>query len=299
MSYVKLINNIKKWFNKPYYFNDSNSFKLKISIGFGLLVFILLVIFKPANINTTTLFKLSIGCITTLNLLSFFFVITKLFPKFFKSETWTVGKHFIIILGLFIFSSTIRWFYLNTVLPEKIDEAEMSFLKMLRQSFVIGFIVVFLYIYLDEKHQYKKYSSNSIDIKKDTDVLIKPKVSQTNNSITIHTTNKNDFLTFFINDLVYITSESNYAFFYLKKDSKKGFEIEKKTLRISLQILEEKLKQYTRIIRCHKSYIINASYVNDISGNARGYYLHIKENKKEIPVSRKFTKEELKKIIVF
>lgn len=285
---------LKEWLNKPYYFEHSTSFKLKVSFSFGLLVFLLLVIFKPANVNVSSnlhlFYKFTFGCITTCNLLFFFFVITKLFHNFFNDEKWTVGKHFITIISLILFSSIVRWLYLVYIIPDGFG-ADVGLFKMIRVSFSVGIFIVLLFIYLDEKHQFKKYSKIEEEVKnKKTPTL---KKNKGNKEITIYASNKKDSLKFLLKDLVYISSEKNYACFFLKKNENNTKE---EILRISLQIIEEELKNYKKVFRCHKSYIINAYHVNGVSGNARGYYLHTSNNKK-IPVSRKFTKNELESLI--
>jgi len=57
--------------------------------------------------------------------------------------------------------------------------------------------------------------------------------------------------------------------------------------------LNKKTTKKQNIVRCHKSYIVNAKKVNKIHGNARGYFLNIKNIDFSIPVSRNFPKELL------
>lgn len=289
-----LLDKLKEWLNKPYYFEHSTNFKLKVSFSFGLIVFLLLVFFKPANVSVSSkahlFYKFTFGCITTCNLLFFFFVVTKLFHNFFDDENWTVGKHFITIISLILFSSIIRWLYLVYIIPDDFG-SDVDLLKMIRVSFSLGIFFVLLFIYIDEKYQFKKYSKIQDEIKdKKTPTL---KKNKGNKEITIYSSNKKDTLKFLLKDLVYISSEKNYACFFLKKNENN---IKEEILRVPLQNVEEALENYKKVFRCHKSYIINAYHVNDVSGNARGYYLHTKNDKK-IPVSRKFSKNELENLI--
>lgn len=294
MNNSKLINRFINWLKKPYYFNDSNQFKIKASVGIGILVFILLVFFRPVNAKIVTinpyLFKLGFGVITTLNLLFFFFVFAKFFPNFFNNETWTIGKHFITIISLITFASTIRWGYLYVFFPKELYSNNINLLKMIFYSFTIGSFPILVFIYFDEKYQSKKYRVNNNDFKKNKIKKFTPR----NEFITISATNQKDSITFILDNLVYIYSESNYACMILKDENKRFRE---EILRIPLHTVEKKLENYNQILRCHKSYIVNTDYVYDISGNARGYTLHLKNNVKNIPVSRKFTKEQLQEAI--
>lgn len=289
---LNFINSVKNWVKKPYYYDHTTAFKIKASVGIGLLVFILLVLLSPVKVKIITinpyLFKFYFGVITTLNLFFFFFITEKAFKKFFNSETWTVGKHFFTIISLIVFSSIIRWLFLYFFFPVELQLNNISLLKMIINSFSIGFFLVLIFIYFDEKQQSEKFAIDENELQEKRNTKIR-KISE-NKSVTLYATNKKDFITFNLNDLIYMYSESNYACIILK-DKNKDFKEE--ILRVPLHAIEKELEPYNQIFRCHKSYIVNTDYVNNISGNARGYSLHLKNNIKQIPVSRKFTKEQL------
>lgn len=284
------------WFKRPYYYNQSNKFKFVLSVGIGVLVFVLLLIFEPANINNKTkmnsyLVKFIVSLITVFNLLFFFFVFTKRFSNFFSEKNWNVGKHLITIVLLIVFSSAIRWLFVNYVLGLDAHH-KISFFRMVRYSFSIGIIPTLIYIYFDEKYHYNKYKKASEKLK----ISEKKKVNgnSSNRKVIIYATNNKDNINFTINDLVYITTESNYACFFIKEKN----DIKEHILRIQLKAVEEKLKQFKNILRCHKSYIVNTNYIQRISGNARGYIFHLRKTPIEIPVSRRFSQKQLEEIIL-
>ena len=94
-------------------------------------------------------------------------------------------------------------------------------------------------------------------------------------------------------NLLYITSQGNYASFFVKDDK----EIKEKILRTTLAKIDNAFRDNPKIIRCHKSYIINTNYIEDITGNARGYLLSIKDVETTIPVSRNFSKQSLESFL--
>jgi len=94
------------------------------------------------------------------------------------------------------------------------------------------------------------------------------------------------------NNLVCIEANDNYSAFYYYKQNL----LTKELYRISMKNAESHLKGFENILRCHKSYIVNIGFIKDITGNAQGYKLHIKDIDFEIPVSRKFPKDILQKI---
>lgn len=290
--YQQIIN----WLKKPYYFNDSNKFKLTISFALGLFIFVFLVIFEPAGLNEITinsyLFRLIYGAILTFVLLFFFFVITKRFPNYYNNENWTVGKHILNIVGIMTVCALLNWIYTKNILTESLYKQHASFLIVFGQSMSIGMLPVLIFIYFDEKYHSNKYKLNLDRVENTLPIVKKPIL---NKLITIYSTSKKDSIQFKINNLVYVTSEANYACFFIKKEGK----IKEYILRLPLQSVENELADFNQILRCHKSYIINTKYVLNISGNARGYYLHFNDVNHPIPVSRKIPKKELFSLLNF
>lgn len=103
----------------------------------------------------------------------------------------------------------------------------------------------------------------------------------------------NESLKITIKNLVYISSQANYACLFVNENSV----LKEYVIRTTLKKIEHTLVNYNTFYRCHKSYIINADFVNSIEGNARGYQLLLSVSDKKIPVSRSFPKELLKNIL--
>lgn len=87
--------------------------------------------------------------------------------------------------------------------------------------------------------------------------------------------------------IVCLQASDNYVEIFVYADDSKQ-EIETVLLRMTLKYAEERMNTYSRIIRCHKSYIVNLDHVCDISGNAQGYKLQIPNLDFTIPVSRSY-----------
>jgi hypothetical protein len=79
---------------------------------------------------------------------------------------------------------------------------------------------------------------------------------------------------------IFIKACNNYIEVYTSNNSKPYL------LRQTLKEFLEK-NPLSILYRCHKSYVINTSKVTSISGNSKGYMVHVKEiNELSIPVSR-------------
>jgi adenylate cyclase len=89
-----------------------------------------------------------------------------------------------------------------------------------------------------------------------------------------------------LRQLVYVEAQENYSrFVWLDGDK-----ISKKLLRVTLKNIEDQIVGST-IIRCHRSYIINANFPFIILGNSNGYRLKSKYFIETIPISRSLGKE--------
>ncbi len=93
-------------------------------------------------------------------------------------------------------------------------------------------------------------------------------------------------------DFICVQAEGgNYATIYWLNES----EIKKEMLRLTLLGFLEKTESIESIVRCHKSYILNLEKVVSFRGNARSVTVMLDGLDFEIPVSRSFPREQLKK----
>ncbi|MCK5536215.1 MAG: LytTR family transcriptional regulator DNA-binding domain-containing protein, partial [Bacteroidales bacterium] len=224
------------------------------------------------------------GLITFLLSFSSFLILPFILPKYFNPLKWTIGKMSLFYLYFSLLISVVNWYYSSFFLVTE-RHLNHSFSYYLFSSFIISFSAFVLYIFLNER---KKNNHFSLTAKK----LFKTKVntiSPSNQSILFKSDIKKAHRTLLIKDLAYIKLQKNKAIFFYSIDGV----IQEKTLLISMGKLEEQIKDYGCLIRCHPSYIINNHQVDRIEGNACGYLLQVSGVDLLIPVSRNFPKEFL------
>lgn len=290
----KIIQHIAEWLNRPYSYREDVNYQIMLPFILGFVVFLILYFLKPFSLglveNNHILYFGGYGIITTIIILIFFFIVNPIFPNYFSDATWTVKKEILTLFTIIIVVGTLAWFYHKSVAFGNYDTNSFTLLHFIKYSFSIGIFPVILYVYLSEMFLANDRNNVAKKIKKS--ISLKRKKKKTD-LITLFSQNKKNQVTFNVNDLVYISSEGNYInLFFI--DAGNG--ISEKIMRLQLKNIEEKLIEYTEFVRCHKSYIVNTNYVKDISGNARAYYLHLSSNN-TVPVSRKFKKEDLLKLI--
>ncbi|MCG1035085.1 LytR/AlgR family response regulator transcription factor [Polaribacter sargassicola] len=286
------------WLSIPYYFNPSLKFKFQVSIFMGAFVFLFLYLFRPFYISLFVGLELEytafIGIITFLAVLFVLTIPPLLFKDYFNEDNWTIGRNlFLIKIGLFINGSSL-W-YLGNLYRSYYGFGSIGYFRYLFFVYLLGTFPVILFTFFNERNVRDKRKKRAEKINTLKKYQVKEEKIVTEESIIIYSENKKENISFKIQDLVYVTSQGNYASFFLLTEYKK--DLKEIILRITLTKINEILESYNNVIRCHRSYIVNTYFINSISGNARGYFLKSNKILIEIPVSRNFKKEELEKLI--
>jgi hypothetical protein len=287
---------IISWLNTPYYFNTSIKFKLKISFYHGLFLFLFLYIFKPFYLIEFEVivfnYTLGIGIVAFLATFITLYFPALIFKEYFNEDNWTIGRNlFLMIIGI-TFIGILLW-YFGEMYKEPYHLRKITLLQFLSYTFLISLIPLTFFVFINEKSVREKREKKVLEIKEIKRVKEINNYKELTKEVTINSDNGKEKINFNIDDLVYITSQGNYASFFLKD----GNDLKEKILRVTLIKILVELKGYSNIIKCHKSYIVNINYINDISGNARGYLLKSKLISFNIPVSRKFSKQSLQSLL--
>ena len=285
---------IKKWLSTPYYFNPSSWFKLKTSFILAISLFCFLYVFRPFTISFLEekyVFEYTFGISLTVFLGSSYmlFVPPLLFKDYFDEDHWTIGKNILLLFISLFINGTILW-YLVCIYRTNLGLEPIKYPVFLAYTYLSGAFPIFLIIVINEKKARLKREKKAEVISELTN--LKPK-EVFEKKVIIYADNQKEFLKISIDNLVYITSQGNYASFFSIKNN----DLKEEILRVTLTKVMNELSDYKTIIRCHKSYIINSKYIKKISGNARGYLIDTDILPFQIPVSRSFSKESLEKLI--
>ena len=279
--------NFQNWFNKPFPLITSPVLKIIISIVFGFFVFMFLNFFQPFGISEVIgnkfFYTLGFGFITTFTMLLNYLILPFLFKRFFDCDRWTVGKEIFFVFWNITLITLGNWFY-NSIVGSGFIK-QHNFFQFLLITMSVGIFSVILLVLLTERRLYKTNSEASE--KYSQQILSYAQTSKDNTRIKI--SQKKDNLEIGLDQLLCISSKGNYSnVYFLEEDILKT-----KMFRISLSMLEKQLAGFENILRCHRSHIVNAQNINNISGNARSYCIHINKLDFHIPVSRNFPKQVL------
>jgi len=283
------------WLNKPYFFTSSSIFKLKISLNVIFFVFLFFFFFKPFGISglEDNYFEFCISVSFIAGIVTFLWLLfpSKVLKENYLENKWTVKINiFYIFIGLFICGS-LCWLYVAKINP-RFNLENRSYWQVLGYTFLCGFGPLTTFVFINEKatrerriKKAKKLSTLNLETEKKRKVLDK--------NVKLFSENKKEHLSLNIDNLIYVTSQGNYASFYLKKEGEK---LKEYILRVTLSQIEKELDEFDFIVRFHKSYIVNSKYISSFNGNARGYLLNCELVDFEIPVSRSYDSESLKNI---
>ncbi|MDA3781511.1 MAG: LytTR family transcriptional regulator DNA-binding domain-containing protein, partial [Bacteroidales bacterium] len=215
-----------------------------------------------------------LGIVTFLSLSLNLLFIPLVFKKMFNTEKWNIKKEifwnlwilFTIAGGYFIYFQMIGMFEVSFILIVKI--------------LAVSIIPITALITIKRNHILRFYLKAANEINKKFDqrtITEEKKVHFISNYI-------KDNLTININSLLFIRSANNYVEVFWKENDI----VKKKLIRSTLKRVEETLKEYSYIIKCHRTNIVNVENIKKIIKSADGDKLFFEKIDFPIIVSRKY-----------
>jgi hypothetical protein len=268
-------------FKKPYSRIETLREKFVFILVFGLFIFLFLLLFKPfgmVQLKTEYQFFVSLGFgFVTIFMLSIFKYLLE--PMVIK-KNWTFGKS--ILWGLLIASSigAANYFYVSIIFPQIF--IFKYFLFAIWTAILVGIIPVTIGYIVSFNRIYKSALREA---------AIPPEEVLWESEVIIRGGNPKNEYKFNPKRIVYLCSNDNYVTIVTIK----GETLTRTHLRGTLKAAESELKKNTSFFRCHKCFIVNAEYVDHVTGNVQNLKIKIKPQGLEIPVSRLKAAEVVRK----
>lgn len=257
---------------------------LIIAVLFGLFIALFLLFFEPFDINLSNnkdkvIQLLFFGFITTLVLVLFLYILPLLLPKVFSDKNWEVRHQMIFYLVILLVIATFNGIYTNYI--NSLTFSWYNYWWIISRTFVLGGIPIAFITVLDYNQKLKFNNNQAATILKKKKELLEDSKETTHQ---ISTDLKNEIFSFSENDFYYAVAVGNYIDMCCLDENT----LKKATYRITLSSFEKQLAETSNLIRCHRSYIVNLKKVENISGNAQGLKLELKNQTGVVPVSRKY-----------
>lgn len=226
-------------------------------------------------------FCLMFGVITFFITSFFLLLLPKSFPNVFNEENWTVKKELVHI------SSTVFILALINSVVSSLIQANFSIVhgsmytvafKSFYFTIAIALIPTTIIILWQQNKWLRYYQHEANEI----ETALESKKEKDPELIKIIGEGKNEEIQFHIDSLFFVKASGNYCEFILNNASN----IDRTLLRVNLKSVEEKLQNHDKIIKTHRSYLVNKNKVAHVTGNAQGLKLKLINIDDIVPVSR-------------
>ncbi len=263
---------------KTYPFFTSPAYKYIISISIGLFLYLFLIAFLPFGISNynpnhqyTLSFLLEIS-IFGIGTMAVSFLNELLFKRVIKSPV-SIMK----VIGWSLWSILLIGFCLYVLYNFLGNWHDWSFTSAVRFILEVSMVFIFPMAGVFFFFQYR-----SLKAEYNTALTSKDSVLDINQLITIEGQGTRERISLPVRDFVFAQAQDNYAEINYRKNDETMQEL----FRVTLSALEKNLdKDY--LIRCHRSYLVNAHAVSSIHGGKNDLTLQMSISGSQIPVSRK------------
>jgi hypothetical protein len=277
------------WLRRPYPFSKDFGSALKTALISGLFIWLFLYFFRPFGTQIPEgreayYFGICFlfGLVTTFaGLLTF--GITRLFPRIFTEEDWTVSKEILFNIG-FISIIGLGNFFLAHYLFDVPLTAGML-LQWQAVTFAVGMIPATIGAFYGQAKYARRYVEEAQKISQQINRQPESNFSiseNTTSNVLLKGENQNEDLHLSAAQIAYLAAADNYVqVFYWENEILKS-----RLLRSTMRKMEDAFQGHPSFLRCHRTYIVNLVQVYEVSGNAQGYRLHLRNIAETVPVSR-------------
>jgi DNA-binding LytR/AlgR family response regulator len=284
------MNKVSAYFNRP---ASPDTKPWLVVIVASLLVCFLLAFFQPFGIER---FSATIKCyvvtgftlVTAIAVSIVGYLFPFLFKKFYNPSTWTIGKSLVNNVILIVLIASGNFFFDRSISHRQTETFGFVLLSYILATLLIGFIPAVVSFFIVQNDVLKR---NLHDAKAMNNQL----AERLQNTVQLHHTDVNrivlsgstkESVTLYPDNILYIESSGNYVKINYLRDNV----VKQKQLRTTIAQMDKELELYPYIIRCHRAYMINTSFINHVEGNSQGFQLRLRHVREEVPVSRSYLK---------
>lgn len=262
-----------EFLDKPYPSDNALNAFLRIGFGIALGLFFFILFFQPfelnnADVNNYILTIAGYSGITFLLIGILQIILRWSFPKKLNKENWDLKREIIIQLLLWVLNSVAWAFYTTYVADVKLSM--YLAVKIVILSLAPPLIILFV----------KEVRSLRVQV----NGLKAQHREKRQEHIELVSESRSEKLALDSGELILAKSAENYVeIHYLS-----GGNGTKKLLRTTFKSIEDQLRPFSQMIRCHRTYIINMDHVIKLHREYGRIYLKMNGVDEDIPVSRQY-----------
>ncbi len=273
---------IIKFLHTPYPFY----FRGRSLVQFGLVIFLLAFLFNyfftPFNVNTAE-HRMDYLWISGIHALMPLVILLLMYPYIYFSpfldEHWTIGKDF-IFLSVFLLLIGIGQFLIRDLIYDNPNNWSWRYFREeVGNTFLVGILLVGIIISVNFNRLNARYIREANVLERSRRIF---SLRENTRIVPIETQVKMDRFDLKIEQFLFAKAEGNYLMLYMYT----GNDLSQLLKRITIKEFEKQLGAIDQIVRTHRSYIVNLSFLEHVKGNAQGYQLTLQHGDVSIPVSR-------------
>ncbi len=259
--------------DKPYPFDNALNAFIRVGLGVALGLFLFILFFQPfeldnSDVNNYILNIAGFSGITFLLIGVIQFVIPFSFQKRFNKNKWDLKREIVVQLLLWVLNSVSWTFYTAYVADVKLSM--YLTVKIVILSLVPPLIILFIKEIRSLRLQVHGFKVQHREKRQEHIELVSE--------------NRSEKLALASGELILVNSAENYVeIHYLA-----GGTGTKKLLRATFKSIEDQLRPFSQMIRCHRTYIINMDHVIKLHREYGRIYLKMNGIEEDIPVSRQY-----------
>lgn len=168
---------------------------------------------------------------------------------------------------------------------EHLKDMPIELLENIWMTFSVGIFPILIMNYVLERRLFEQNFKLAKDLEKTMDRTFSIAIDYASFEMP---TDRNESILISSQNLLAVKAEGgNYATVFWLDEG----EVKSQMWRVTLKNLLTKIEGDQNILQCHKSYLVNRSFIVAVSGNARTLALRLEALDFEIPVSRNFPRE--------
>ncbi len=279
-----------------------------MALGFGLFTYLFLLLFQPFGgqaIQDKVVVLAGFGLSVSACIAFSYLVLPKLVPQWFRPASWQIKNEVLFLVFNLLLTSVANYYYNLSV--DDIGISKHSLLGFVGITSAVGFFPILIMLFLVElllsRSNGQLASYNNRDLVMISRLPAESKLPQSQQSpegfpvgnglsdrLTINGEgSKTRPIEILVQDFLYAVSDGNYMTFYYLDKTREA--IKSHLVRITIKDTLDQTKGIESVYRCHKSYIVNLMHAERFDGNARSMYIVLRQQQKQVPVSRSLVAE--------
>ena len=263
--------------------NEDIRYQIKLISTISLGMFLFMLFFEPfeykvVEFNEKLVFVLGIAAISFLILGIFRIILPQSFTKKIKFDSIKISNEVSLILFVWLLISMANISYL--VFVGKVELTLAIGVKMVIFSAFPSATLKIADVYMSLQDQLRHFARKNIKLEHDLSLASRIE----SKALILHSDSQNDNLEIFPDEIMMVKSADNYVEIVYLKDQ----EVTHKLLRNTLKNIQGELKGHSEFVRCHRSCIVNATYIINLTNSYKGHRLQLIDFNEEVPVSRQY-----------